>query len=416
MTISIRARFRNAMVGLSLALCMVFTVMLFVIVFTTEDQVFVNQLKAERKAYEMHQRESAGSNWTPSSRRLQLVQSRESLPKAFNSAARDRILAASGIHEYFDAKKAYFVDHFHDPTTGASLFLIFDVSDLLAVRGNKLPIFITILLLTFLVTVCAIFVAHRLVKRTLEPVRKLSNELQHSELNDVVIELANEFTEDEIGILAHELAAALSRAKDAAQREFEFNRGISHELRSPIQVAQSTTELLELRLAQPQGIAFESTQISEYIERLKRAMIEMNEITEAFLWLASDRKNDPSGAYSVAALNNSLTTIRVAYPTIDLSVKSTLEPNFLYPFPEKVGAVIVRSLLRNALSHGRDNAITLTLTQESIEIKNYVNEDSSREKSFGIGLSIVQRVCERFGCQLSSNRDQDGIHIAAIYF
>lgn len=410
MAISIRARFRNAMIGLSLVLCMVFTLILFGIVFTTEDQIFINQLSAEQNAYEKHQVEFPDLSWASSNRRFQLVKSRELLPTALSADDRDRIVGAIGIHEYFDSQTAYFIDHFQDSDSGASQFLIFDVSDLLAVRGNKLPIFITIIILTLIVTIAAVIIAHRLVNKTLEPVRKLSHELQHGEVDDVVIELANKFSEDEIGILTHELATALGRVRDAAQREFEFNRGVSHELRSPIQVAQSATELLELRCDK------EDSQMSDYVGRLKRSMIEMNEIAEAFLWLASDRNAEPNDVYSVASLNDTVATIQTMYPSLKIAIDSSLAPDFTFPLPEKVGAVIVRNLLRNALSHGENKPIKLTLSEGCIAITNHLSNDSENKQGFGIGLAIVKRICERFECEFSTQQNADGLHKASMNF
>ena len=38
--------------------------------------------------------------------------------------------------------------------------------------------------------------------------------------------------------------------RESSQREYEFNRSVSHELRSPIQVAQSAMELLQVQIDQ----------------------------------------------------------------------------------------------------------------------------------------------------------------------
>lgn len=414
MAINIRARFRNAMVGLSLALCLVFTLILFVIVFTTEDRVFVNQLSAEKTAYKQHQKQFPSSKWVPSNQRFQLIESSELLPTTLTRKAHKRIARSTGIHEYFDSRAAYFIDHFHHFDTGASQFLIYDVSDFLAVRGNKLSIFMSIIILTIVVTVCAVFIAHRLVNRTLEPVRKLSYELQHAELDDVVIELANEFSEDEVGVLAHELAAALSRARNAAKREYEFNQGISHELRSPIQIAQSATELLELHVEKV--AENEDSQIGEYVSRLRRSMTEMNEIAEAFLWLASDQKPGLNDVYCVATLGNTVAAVQAMYPISDIKFDSSLAQDYGFALPEKIGAVIVRNLLRNAISHGDNKPIRLILTEDSISVINHVRADSEQEQGFGIGLSIVKRLCERSQCQFSTQINQDNSHKASVSF
>jgi len=52
MSISITSRMRNAMVGLSVSLCVLFTGLIFLLVYVIEDQVFVNQLKIEQAEFE----------------------------------------------------------------------------------------------------------------------------------------------------------------------------------------------------------------------------------------------------------------------------------------------------------------------------------------------------------------------------
>ena len=99
-----------------------------------------------------------------------------------------------------------------------------------------------------MIILVAIFIARLLVNRTLLSAKNLNDKLQHSELDTAIIEFAHEFSEDEIGSLTNELSLALIQVQDAAQQEFEFNRGVSHELHSPIQVGQSATELLEANL------------------------------------------------------------------------------------------------------------------------------------------------------------------------
>ena len=410
MAISIRARFRNAMIGLSLALCAVFTFLLFMTVFTTEDRVFVNQLTAEKQLYERHQTQSPGAAWQPTNRRFKLIESAETLPASLTLDYRERIAGETGIHEYFDDEHAYFVNHFKRSDNGQAVFLLYDVSDLLAVRGNKLPIFLTIIVLTLIVTAGAVFIAHRLVSRTLEPVRKLRDELQHGELDDVVIDLANQFSEDEIGVLTRELALALGRVRDAAQREYEFNRGVSHELRSPIQVARSATELLELH-AQNEG-----GQLADFVERLKRSVVEMNEIAEAFLWLASDRDVGPGDTCSVESVRETVATVQNMFPALDLGINTDLPPDFSFPLPQNVMAVIVRNLLRNAIDYGENQAIDINIRDRILAVKNATSQAAEDNRGFGIGLSIVQRICDRFDCELKTVHDPDGFYLASITF
>ncbi len=408
MAISIKARFRNSMLGLSLVLCAVFTMLLFIIVFTTEDQVFVNQMSAEKKLFDLHQSQNPTVEWEPSNRRFLLASSIGALPDSVPLKDRNRIAQSIGIHEYFDSQNALFIHHFN--VADSSRFLVYDVSDLLAVRGNKLPIFISIIIATLLVTVVAVLVARRLVRTTLEPVRKLSHEVQQGDLDGSVIELANEFSDDEIGVLAKELAVALSKAKNAAQREYEFNRGVSHELRSPIQVARSATELLELHVEDQTG------PFSNYVARLKRSVLEMNEVADAFLWLASERQLSSEDRCSLGVLRQKIDSVKAAMATQVVNIETELVSSFEYPLPANVAAVIIRSLLRNAIAHGSSSPIVIELLNDSIVVSNEMGSATKRSEGFGIGLSIVERICDRLSCTLKTDVDKDSRYRVSVVF
>jgi signal transduction histidine kinase len=296
------------------------------------------------------------------------------------------------------------------PNDGASYYLIYDVKDLLVVRNTKRALFAMIGGLTLIITIVAVIVARRLTRATLAPVSRLSRALQNDDLDHVIIELASEFSEDEIGILTRELAKALERVRESAEREYQFNRGVSHELRSPIQVAQSATELLQL-------YADESdTRISKPIARLQRSVAEMNEIAEAFLWLASDREVEPSEMCSATALDNTLTAVQASLPNHQLVIKKPSSEPYYYPLPNTVLSVVIRSLVRNAAIHGDLSAIMVDMQSDRISVTNSVTMNADENKGFGIGLSIVQRICDRFACQLNTQQESDKRYSVSIVF
>ncbi|MFT6407441.1 MAG: signal transduction histidine kinase [Arenicella sp.] len=401
------------MVGLTLGLCLLFTGLIFLLAYVIEDELFVNQVKVEQVAFE---RVIANADpqkirdWQPSNGNIQRIDSSDLLLGSLPESAVARVVKRYGVHEYFDDDNAMFIASLRLPNDGASYYLIYDVKDLLVVRNTKRALFAMIGGLTLIITIVAVVVARRLTKATLAPVSRLSRALQNDDLDHVIIELANEFSEDEIGILTRELAKALERVRESAEREYQFNRGVSHELRSPIQVAQSATELLQL-------YADESdTRISKPIARLQRSVAEMNEIAEAFLWLASDRVVGPSEMCSATALDNTLTAVQASLPNHQLVIKKPSSEPSNYPLPNTVLSVVIRSLVRNAAIHGDLSAITIDMQSDRISVTNSVTMSADENKGFGMGLSIVQRICDRFSCQLDTQIESDKRYSVSIVF
>ena len=240
------------MVGLTLVLCLLFAILTILLVYIIEDQVFVNRIKAEQQAFErvLLAQPQSEDEWQPLNTNIKRIDNAKGLPDSLPESTLTTILESQGIHEYFDNDNAMFIASLKTPRTDTPYYLVYDVSELLAVRKSKSSLFILIGLLTLIISFVAVLLARQLSKATLAPVSRLSQALQGNDVDDVVIKLAKEFSEDEIGVLARELALSLERVKQLAQREYDFNRAVSHELRSPIQIAQSATELLQLLMVE----------------------------------------------------------------------------------------------------------------------------------------------------------------------
>jgi signal transduction histidine kinase len=413
MAINVTSRVRNAMVGLVLLLCLLFTALIFMLVYVIEDQVFVNQMKIEQLAFERIIADADPQkvrDWQPSNGNIKRIDWPDRLAESLPESAVERVVERRGVHEYFDDDKAMFIASLTRPNNGESYYLVYDVKDLLVVRNTKFTLFALIGGLTLIIAVIAVIVAQRLTKSTLAPVSRLSRALQNDDLDHVIIELANEFSEDEIGVLTRQLAESLERVRESAEREYQFNRGVSHELRSPIQVAQSATELLQIYVGES------DTKISKPIARLQRSVAEMNEIAEAFLWLASDRAVEPDEMCSTTQLHNTLSVVESSFPNHQIVIKQRPSDPFYFPLPSTVLAVVMRSLIRNAAIHGEQSDILVDMQADRISVSNSVSLSSDQHKGFGVGLSIVNRICDRFTCKLSTHLDIDKRYCVSIVF
>ncbi len=405
MAINVTSRIRNAMVGLALLLSAVFTAVIFLLIFIIEDRVFINQVKfaqAEFSHVVTNGSPAEISNWQPSGATMVRIYSVNDLPSSVPESVRARVDEQPGVHEYFDENNALFIARLNGVNNKASAgFLVYDVADLLAVRGTKVSLFLLIGCVSLIITVIAILFARRLTKSTLAPIVKLTTALKQNDLDDVIINMANEFSKDEISVLTQELALALEGQRRAAQREFEFNRGVSHELRSPIQVAQSAVELLQ----EVSQNATDNT--AKPIARLQRSVNEMNGIANAFLWLSSSRSLQKNEWCTVAQLKSPIDNLK-AMTSNPLTLKLALPTaDHQYPIPSTALTVIIRNLVRNAVQHGNEEEVVIHLTQQGVSVTNRLNQESGESPSFGVGLSIVEALCERFDCELKREQGQD---------
>ena len=413
MAINITSRVRNAMVGLTLGLCIFFTIVIFLLVYVIEDQVFINQVKVEQTAFERLIAEGNHQeikNWRPANTNIKRIEAMDDLPGSLPDKVLKRIKTEVGVHEYFDDNRAMFIAKLVSKSDNSHYYLVYNVKDLLVVRDSKRVLLALIIGLTLIIAIVSIMLARRLTQSTLAPVSRLSQALQKDDLDHVVIDLASEFSEDEIGVLARELAQSLERVRDSSQREYEFNRGVSHELRSPIQVAQSATELLQLYADK------HDTNIGKPISRLTRAISEMSEIAEAFLWLTSERDLEQNEMCSLNTLHEILTEVQSVFSTHEIIIDFQASMSFQYPMPRSALSVVLRNLLRNAVIHGEHSPIFVDIHDDKISISNSIREDAGDAKGFGVGLSIVKRICDRFDCQLITQARNDGQYSCSLRF
>jgi len=97
---------------------------------------------------------------------------------------------------------------------------------------------------------------------------------------------------------------------------------------------------------------------------------------------------------------------------------------------EKIIDIVLGNLLRNALTYTKNGEVTVTLQADSVEVKDsgmgmserelasafepFYRAESSREatKGHGLGLSIVRRLANQFGWQISAvSRPAEGTSV-----
>ncbi|MEL7449500.1 MAG: HAMP domain-containing sensor histidine kinase [Pseudomonadota bacterium] len=397
---SIAARIRRSLLGLALGATVLLGAFALLLLYVIEDQLFSNQLSVEKAVLEKLPA-SERMGWQPGNRQMQLVWSLDALPPSVASVVGDR----PGVYEHFDSEAAYFILRGTVTDPPADYFLLYDVSELLAVRQYRPALVIVFVVGVVAVGLLATAVALYLARKTLHPLRRLTQKLESGTGGELPEGFSEEFAGDEVGVLAEALESALQRVQSATTREFEFNRGVSHELRTPIQVAKGAVELLQMDAGrQP------DTRSAVYTERLSRAIGQMEDVTEAFLWLASSRTLAAARTNAVAGIEALISNHAEApgATTVQFDVDAA---DVDYKVPPPVFAVVVGNLLRNAAQHSAGGRVHCGLTQQEIVIENTRSDgdEAAEPEGFGVGLEIVRRICERLDWRLSLTQTDTGM-------
>jgi len=404
---SLASRIWWALVGVSVVLCFAFSCVIFFLVYVIEDTVFVNEMMVERTFFEKAVNEGVDDDWVPSNRFMKIYNNVSDIPGEIDELMFKRNNKAV---EIFAGEQTAFLLRGTNKKTGQHYYLYYKVADVLAVRRNFHELFTLIGVVWVSVLSVAMFVAVRLVRTILSPLRKITDQLKDGHSHELPQKFSTNFSNDEVGILTRVLDDALARVHESANREFEFNRSVSHELRSPIQVAKSAVELLLENMKS-------SESVTKYpaIERLQRSIVEMQQIVEVFLWLASDKNVEEIEPSDVASIRKLVESLSLKNSGRSIELKVLANEDTLYSMPEHVLGLVISNLIRNAIAHAPESAIECVIGPNQIAVHDHGSfKEGTSKQGFGVGLIIVHRVCDRFKWRLNLIENESGGMVATL--
>ncbi|AZD10167.1 Two-component system sensor histidine kinase [Pseudomonas chlororaphis] len=314
-----------------------------------------------------------------------------------------------GFHEVFREQLSYHA--MVEVVDGRRYVLLQDQSDF---EERERVLFAVVLVGFVLSLALAVFLGWVLARRVMAPVVRLARQVRHrDQLLGLAPPLAPDYAADEVGELAVAFDATLGRLRQALNRERLFTSDVSHELRTPLMVLASSCELLlENPAIDQRGRA--------QVERIARACGEMRELVQTFLMLARAQREDggmsPQATLSQVAEDlvglwggpirqKGLELIFDAGQPLDTRYNAT----FLH--------AVMGNLLRNALHYTEQGFIRLSLAPSGFVVEDsgvgipeekreamfepFVRGNEKRGEGLGLGLSLVQRICEDQGWSVS---------------
>ncbi|UZE05069.1 sensor histidine kinase [Pseudomonas corrugata] len=314
-----------------------------------------------------------------------------------------------GFHEVFREQLSYHA--MVEIVDGRHYVLLQDQSDF---EERERVLFAVVLVGFVLSLALALFLGWILARRVMAPVVRLARQVRHrDQLLGLAPPLAPDYAADEVGELAVAFDATLGRLRQALTRERLFTSDVSHELRTPLMVLATSCELLLENPALDQRGRMQ-------VERISRASEEMRELVQTFLMLARAQREDNGmsprltlgqvaenllGAWRAAIESKGLTLIFEPGQPLDTLYNAT----FL--------TAVMGNLLRNALHYTDQGFIRLTLRETGFLVEDsgvgipeekreamfepFVRGNEKRGEGLGLGLSLVQRICENQGWVVS---------------
>ncbi|OXS15272.1 hypothetical protein CGX12_09830 [Zobellella denitrificans] len=252
------------------------------------------------------------------------------------------------------------------------------------------------------------WLSRRLSRQILQPVSQLAKEVSRLRQQSGA-RLHGVYPDDEVGLLARAFEEYADRVQELLTREQQFSANASHELRTPMMVIRGALDMLR---ETGSGSVPEQRQLA----RMESALDDMQRQVELFLQLS--RAPEAAAGHDTAVPLRQLAAryieiwqgqARARGLTLTLSAGEGDGPLV----PATLAGAVINNLLRNALAHTTEGGIELCLgpdwlavcdSGEGIEpgvLARVRERGISGGGGFGLGLAIVERICEHQGWQLS---------------
>jgi signal transduction histidine kinase len=314
---------------------------------------------------------------------------------------------AAGYHRVSGADGEIVV--FVSDGPGGRLYLVFNQEQVgrLAFLFGFVPL-IVVLIIIYVTT----WLTYRASRRALSPVialAKVVRDWDPKQPNLAALDPVQRSRDPDgdVETLARALHGFASRIEDFVERERNFTRDASHELRSPLTVIKVAAEVLQ----EEDLSAFAHRTLA----RIERSARDMEALMEALLLLA--RESDTGLPEEEFLANDAVREeVERAQPLvagrpIDLRVD---EPgSFLLNASPRVFTVMVGNLVRNACLYTEYGEVCVSVGNDFVTVQDsgigmsdeevaqafqaYFRGGRSQRGGHGVGLTIVKRLSDRFG-------------------
>ncbi len=247
------------------------------------------------------------------------------------------------------------------------------------------------------------------------PVAELAARVRHRSVDDWEHALSDEFPSGEVGELARVFDRQLIRMRAFIERERAFGADVSHELRTALAVILSATEVLlsDDSLTDKQRAR---------IIRIERAAHDMAELGTALLLMAREERSlAMTGNCAVAdVVEEAVAKHRHLLGHKPVEVVVHTHPGLVLAADCGVLDILVSNLVRNAFAYTAAGTVAITQDAHSLTVSDTGKgiPGGAVEQVFlrhfrdmtstgaGIGLSLVKRICDRYGWRVRLDSDE----------
>ncbi len=302
-----------------------------------------------------------------------------------------------GIHEYESGPEAWMVAVGEGPS---GRFVV--VEDVSHIEGRERFALGYGLAGALLATVVALMLGYWLARWLTTPLERLTAAVTAEQDNPPGTALTSDREQDEVARLARAIERYRRDARETLEREQRFSADVSHELRTPLTIIQNAAELIEA----DQGLGVRSRQALGRLITASRRMEETSATLLALLREGADLEEIERVSVvdrARAVIEDEIAAAGAGQHQVSLEARATPA----LPVPTKVIDVLIGNLVRNALQHANASRIRVIVEANRLIVDDDgvgilpQTQPASANGGHGLGLSLIERLCQRYGWTLT---------------
>lgn len=310
----------------------------------------------------------------------------------------------------------YHLRRMQRPGLTEPVWVVLQVDDYLAVRpaitGIMLTLAGSILAIILVAAAAGLFLAHRVTR----PLRSLADEVTSVEPDTLPTDWHERYPSDEVGLLADALRDAFRRIDAFIEREQRFTQDASHELRTPLAVIESSAELL----SRPT----DSLQTGALVDRIRASALTMHLSVDVLFALAREsypaRHSERTSVLPI--IERTVVNHAALLDGKDVEVDVDVDPGWCVTCDPAALQVLIANLVSNAFRYTESGWIRIERDRDDLliidsgigideNLRPHVTRPSIKghaSPGLGLGLSIVERLCEHCGWEFELRTSPEG--------
>ncbi|MDB2385886.1 HAMP domain-containing histidine kinase [Shewanella sp.] len=281
----------------------------------------------------------------------------------------------------------------------------------LGVNDRSWPLVIPLFLIFVLMLIAVgSWLVYRFIRNITAPLNRLSEIMFNIQsLDELPLGFTDTFPDNEVRSLAGSLKKLLERLHLTLDREKQFTRDISHELRTPVTILKNALRECNEQKLLP----------SKYSQQLNKAAEQQHQILNVLTTLAREESSQKKRVKLLIAIERSVLSLPGLQNQEDFNIDiQVLAKTRILASPVLL-KLLLNNLIINAVKHAGEKRLQISWQGNELQFKNPVNEPvplnvtQARVKGkasdgIGQGLNLVQRIVQFHDGALELRNQQEG--------